>query len=611
MDTKRLIIAIVLSIIVITLYQYLFVPKPPQQAVRPPQQTDQQAVGETDSYQAQGKTSDQPAEESESNRIQDIFSQKKTEKKVVQKQEPLNIEEDLHDAQEKEVVVESELFTAVFTNQGAGLKSFRLKKRYFGNKTYLDDEKNPLDLISKKVKKYGLYPFYFSPFEENEIFSELNTKIFLYEGQSEIRLSKHGNQEIVFRYADKDRNLYVSKKFIFSPYSYVIQLKLEVIKDGRPIPAPVVFGPDIGNNISKDRVMQQNLKIGAYDGRSIQSLDFVKLKTTPTRNQNVQIASGPLNGSFFWAAYERTYFAAIFKTDPRQSDIKFYMVKEQIEKGKAELYSYMIISNPSAFYLGPKDEEVLATISGIFLNANEVVEYGWFGSVAKIMLKGINFIYRNLLDYGNYGWAIVLFTLFLKILLFPLTYTSSVSMAKMQTLQPKVKALKKKYKNQKDPEQRKAMNAEMMALYKQEKVNPAGGCLPMLLQLPILWGFFRLLAVSINVRHEPWMLWITDLSLKDPYYILPILMGITQIIIQKMSPSSGTEGAQKKMMYIMPVVIVFFVMNLPSGLTLYWFISNLLQMGQQHFINKRIYSKKKEEERQRKSEKRKKGGKVK
>jgi YidC/Oxa1 family membrane protein insertase len=155
------------------------------------------------------------------------------------------------------------------------------------------------------------------------------------------------------------------------------------------------------------------------------------------------------------------------------------------------------------------------------------------------------------------------------------------------------------------------MNTEMMALYKQEKVNPAGGCLPLLLQLPILWGFFRLLAVSINVRHEPWMLWIQDLSLKDPYYILPILMGITQIILQKMSPSSGTDGAQKKMMYIMPVVIVFFVMNLPSGLTLYWFIYNLLQMGQQHFINKRIYSKKREEEKRRKSEKRKKGGKVK
>ena len=165
---------------------------------------------------------------------------------------------------------------------------------------------------------------------------------------------------------------------------------------------------------------------------------------------------------------------------------------------------------------------------------------------------------------------------------------------------------KKKYKNQRDPAQRKAMNTEMMALYKQEKVNPAGGCLPMLLQLPILWGFFRLLAVSINVRHEPWILWITDLSVKDPYYILPILMGITQIILQKMSPTGGAEGAQKKMMYIMPVVIVFFVMNLPSGLTLYWFVSNILQLGQQHIINKRIYSKKKEEDRQRKINKRKK-----
>jgi YidC/Oxa1 family membrane protein insertase len=179
-------------------------------------------------------------------------------------------------------------------------------------------------------------------------------------------------------------------------------------------------------------------------------------------------------------------------------------------------------------------------------------------------------------------------------------------MAKMQTLQPKIKAIKKKYKNLKDPEQRKQMNVETMALYKTEKVNPMGGCLPLLLQMPILFGFFNLLRTSINVRHEPWMLWIADLSLKDPIYLLPILMGVSQIIVQKMSPSSG-DPTQKKMMYLMPVVITFFVMSLPSGLTLYWFVSNVLQIGQQHIINKKIYVQKKEEEKQKKAQKRKKG----
>ncbi len=220
------------------------------------------------------------------------------------------------------------------------------------------------------------------------------------------------------------------------------------------------------------------------------------------------------------------------------------------------------------------------------------------------MLKGLTFIHQYI---PNYGWALVVFTFFIKILLFPLTYASSVSMAKMQTLQPKIKAIKKKYKNLKDPEQRKKMNVETMALYKSEKVNPAGGCLPLLLQMPVFFGLFRLLQTSISIRHEPWMLWITDLSLKDAFYVLPILMGITQIIVSKMSPTTA-DSSQKKMMYIMPVVMVFLFMNFSSGLNLYWFISNLLQIGQQHIINKKIFSEKKREEAELKTLKRKKRG---
>jgi YidC/Oxa1 family membrane protein insertase len=205
---------------------------------------------------------------------------------------------------------------------------------------------------------------------------------------------------------------------------------------------------------------------------------------------------------------------------------------------------------------------------------------------------------------------LIVFTLFLKLILFPLTYSSSVSMAKMQNLQPKMKAIKKKYKNSKDTEQRKLMNMEIMALYKEEKVNPAGGCLPILLQLPILWGFFRLLSVCINVRHEPWILWITDLSKKDKFYVLPILMGVTQLIQQRMTPSGGDE-TQKKLMYIMPFVMTIMFASFPSGLNLYWCFSNLLQIAQQKFINEKIHKEKKEEIREIKILKRKKGAKEK
>jgi len=200
--------------------------------------------------------------------------------------------------------------------------------------------------------------------------------------------------------------------------------------------------------------------------------------------------------------------------------------------------------------------------------------------------------------------------LFLKLILFPLTYSSSVSMAKMQNLQPKMKAIKKKYKNTKDMEQRKQMNMEIMDLYKQEKVNPAGGCLPILLQLPILFGIFRLLSVSINVRHEPWILWITDLSKKDQFYVLPILMGVTQLIQQRLAPSGGDE-TQRKLMYIMPFVMTIMFASFPSGLNLYWAFSNLLQIGQQKIINDKIHKEKKEEIKEIKMLKRKKGAKEK
>ncbi|HNX98959.1 MAG TPA: membrane protein insertase YidC, partial [Candidatus Aminicenantes bacterium] len=145
-------------------------------------------------------------------------------------------------------------------------------------------------------------------------------------------------------------------------------------------------------------------------------------------------------------------------------------------------------------------------------------------------------------------------------------------------------------------------------LYKQEKVNPAGGCLPLLLQLPILWGIFRLLSVSINLRQEPWLLWIHDLSIKDPYYILPILMGVTQLVVQRMTPSGG-DDIQRKMMYIMPVIMVVMFAAFPAGLNLYWFATNLLQIGQQKIINERVFNKKKEEEKERRALKRKKGAK--
>ena len=589
MDTKKLILAIVLSVTVLLVYQYFFIPKPVAQRQAPLPTAAQQQKTEAANETKGGAAPD----------IGSILNQPETT--VPESELPLQtVSENLMAESEKQITVDNAYFSAVFTNRGAGLKSLILKK-------YKDDAGKPMDLISRSAKESSFYPFYF--YSEKDDFSGiLNKALFLYHGAAEVKIGGRETNEIVFEYADQAQNLLARKKFIFSENSYVIRLEFQVSKNGRVMDAlPVVFGPDLENNDSRDRAMMMNLKIAAYANEKLETVEFAKQKTVPQAGQSLEKIAGEKGSGFYWAAYETTYFAAVFKTDPLKSRLSYQVFKQPLPKNQAKLFSYMIVTNPTAIFIGPKDEKVLAAVEKEFPDLNKIIEYGWFGAIAKIMLKGIVFIHGFI---PNYGWALIVFTLFLKLILFPLTYSSSVSMAKMQNLQPKMKAIKKKYKNTKDMEQRKLMNQEIMALYKQEKVNPAGGCLPILLQLPILWGFFRLLSVCINVRHEPWIFWITDLSKKDPYYVLPILMGVTQLIQQRMTPSGGDE-TQRKLMYIMPFVMTIMFASFPSGLNLYWCFSNLLQIGQQKIINEKIHKEKKEEIKEIKILKRKKGAKEK
>jgi YidC/Oxa1 family membrane protein insertase len=587
MDTKKLILAIVLSVAVLLVYQYFFMPKAPAPVPAASRAAAPQQRAETPAAAEGGAAPD----------ISSLLSQPKEEGAAVQEDLPLQtVSESLRAEAETRVTVNHSLFSAVFTNRGAGLTSLVLKK-------YKDDTGKPLDLIAHDARESNFYPFYFYS-EKDDFSAVLNKALFSYRGDGSVDANGPGAQEIVFEYADPLLNLLARKKFIFSRDSYVIRLEFQVIRNGRALDAlPVVFGPDLENNDSRERAMMMNLKIAAYNGSEMNTLEFAKQKTIPQQGQAVEKASGDKGSGFYWAAYETTYFTAVFKTDPQRSRLSYQVLKQPLPDKKSKLYSYMVVTNPMAVFIGPKDEKELAAVENEFPDLNRIIDYGWFGSIAKLMLKGIVFIHGFV---PNYGWALIIFTLFLKVVLFPLTYSSSVSMAKMQNLQPKMKAIKKKYKNSKDMEQRKLMNMEIMNLYKQEKVNPAGGCLPILLQLPILFGIFRLLSVSINVRHEPWMLWITDLSKKDPFYVLPILMGVTQLIQQRLTPSGGDE-TQKKLMYIMPFVMTIMFASFPSGLNLYWAFSNLLQIGQQKIINEKIHKEKKEEIKEIKMLKRKKG----
>lgn len=273
------------------------------------------------------------------------------------------------------------------------------------------------------------------------------------------------------------------------------------------------------------------------------------------------------------------YFALFF-VDPKESLMGESLLKDEhiettlfistfnLQKGTEAAYELV-------FFGGPKDPKLLKTF-GNHLNA--AVDYGFFHFIARPLLIILNFFYNYT---GNYGVSIILLTILIKLAFFPLSHKSYKSMKELQKLQPKMEELRKKYANDKE-----ALNREMMLLYKRHGVNPLSGCLPMLVQIPFFIALYQALMNAIELRQAPFILWITDLSAKDPYYVTPILMGLTMLIQQVLTPSSG-DPTQKKMMYILPVVFTFMFLNFPSGLVLYWLVNNLFSILQQLYTIKK------------------------
>ena len=229
-------------------------------------------------------------------------------------------------------------------------------------------------------------------------------------------------------------------------------------------------------------------------------------------------------------------------------------------------------------FIGPKE---IKTLKSVGHNLIKALDFGFFDIIAKPLLTSMNWIYRYTMSYG---WAIIVLTIIIKLLLYPLTLKSFTSMKELQRIQPLMKEIQQQYKDDKQK-----MNQELMRLYQEHKINPMGGCLPMLLQIPILFALYKVFYAAIELRHTPFHMvgtWLPDLSEKDPYYITPILMGLSQFVMQKMSPTPGDE-MQQKMMLIMPVFLTVLFVNFPSGLVLYWLVSNILSIFQQAYINRK------------------------
>jgi YidC/Oxa1 family membrane protein insertase len=543
---KRLILAIVLSFLVLMGYQH-FVVKPNKPNVAPPV--------------TPSATSTAPAVPGTAGAAQENRQAAPAETKPAPAVPAPDLGAVAGQA-ETDVVVETSLYKAVWTNKGGVLKSWKLKN-------HKNSLKEDLDLVPAMAREIGRYPFSLG-LDDAAFAGLLNSSLFE-ASQTALDLRDGASGELRFVFSD-GASVKAEKAFRFTGGSYALEMEIRVWKDGQPVSPSVLWGPGIGNPTPAELKQSYNFSTGSavYTGGKVIRMIERKYKAEQGAYNFVD-----------WAAYEDNYFVALFVLPSQKGQAVF----RKETAGQAPAF-FVYVTEPRRAYIGPKDAEALKAFGN---DAKKVISFGMFGSIAEILLVVVRF-FHNLIP--NWGIDIILLTIVIKIIFFPLTYSSTKSMVKMADLQPKVKALRAKYKKSKsDIAQRRLMNEEMMKLYKEHGVNPAGGCLPMLIQLPVFWGVFRMLVVSIEFRHAPFALWITDLSVRDPYYVTPVLMGITQFISQKMTPTSA-DPSQAKMMLIMPFVMTIFFMNFQSGLVLYWLTTNVLQIGQQALINRMMHRKK-------------------
>ncbi|UFS72181.1 membrane protein insertase YidC [Geomonas sp. RF6] len=528
---KRLVVAVLLSIGVLYAYSFFF-PPPKQVApnASPAQQLSQPAVS------AAPGTAAAPAPSA-----------------------PAPVAAVPQATAAKEVVVDTDLYQAVFSTQGAGLKRVVLKKYKEtpgpqGKDVVLLDEANA-DRFAflTESRELGIAP--------GALFNASADSVKLTDGKSgTLEFTTKTPQGIVFR-----------KVFSFSGNQYRIGLTEEIQNAGAAKTDGVL------HLVQHNRVVEHK-KEGRYEVHGPSTL--VGEKLTADKMENLLKEPKAYDRGVMWSAFADKYFmdavisekgsiASVRLSRPANDvlvrDIASPVVS--VNPGQAAGVSYNL-------FIGPKDLDVLK-VQGSRLE--EVIDYGWFAALAKPLVKILKYLYQYT---HNYGIAIIIITVVLKVLFFPLTQKSYKSMKEMQKLQPKMTELREKYKNDRD-----RMNREVMELYKTHKVNPMGGCLPMLVQIPVFFALYRALMYSIELRHAPFMLWITDLSAKDPYYVTPIIMGVTMFIQQKMTPTN-MDPVQAKMMLALPVVFTFMFLNFPSGLVIYWLVNNVLTIAQQAYINK-------------------------
>lgn len=465
-------------------------------------------------------------------------------------------------AKEETFVLETDVYRIVFSNRGAVVRSWILKK-------YTDRGGRPLELVNTAaIDRIGA-PFELE-FPGQAPAANLNQALFA---------PKPSEDGLAIGYDYSDGKVTARKSFQFQRKSYIAQVATSVTLNGTPVPALMGWRGGFGDLSIQNPAVEHSLYYDQSESKLVVH-DAKAAKKGPVTAE----------GNFSFAGIEDNYFTAVFLRNSGNLQTTTWSdtvptpfdPKEQPYVGTAVGEG---AHNDLALFVGPKDYNLLRTINP---KLERLVDFGWFSLLAKPIFFAVHWLNDQWVH--NYGWAIVIVTIVINMLLFPLKLTNMKSMKKMQALQPQIAAINEKYRNvgMRDP-RKQQQNEEVMALYKKHGANPMGGCFPMLLQIPFFIAFWKVLSVSIEMRHAHW-LWVTDLSAPEhlAIRILPIAMIATQFFMQKMTPTTSVDPNQQRMMMIMPLFMGIFFYGLSSGLVLYYLTSNLIGIAQQWFFNKTI-----------------------
>ena len=472
------------------------------------------------------------------------------------------------DSREREIVVENDAVRATFSTKGGVLTSWRLKK-------YIAENGGPLDLVPEKAPPGSTRPFTLT-LDDAAATATLAQALFKPSVESLNTTAAAGS--LAFEYSDAS-GLSARKEFTFAPERpYELLFSAQVTRDEAQQNPIVRWGPALGSGVvSSGLTYSPSSQPIFFKDREVTRVGFSEIS-------NYRVVEG--NTGF--AGVDDHYFITTAVTLGQPLRAEYEPVPVAIPGSDSGLqfvaWSVRYPSPPSQarFFLGPKDFDVLAAIDRDMVRA---IDFGMFSWLVVPLLRALKWVNSYV---GNYGWSIVVLTVLINLAMFPLRHKSVVSMRKMQELQPEVKAIQDRYSKLKmnDPARQK-MNVELMNLYRERGVNPASGCVPMLLTLPVLFAFYAMLSVAIELRGAPFIGWIKDLSVYDPWFVTPILMGATQFVQQKMSPATG-DPTQQRMMLFMPLIFMTMLIWAPSGLVLYWTVSNVWAIGQQVVTNRLI-----------------------